>query len=524
MMRVLYAEDDPQIAELVRLNFARHSAACTLDIVDSGRRCLTAMESGAYSVLMVDLVMPDLNGLQVLGELTARNDRTPVIMVSGHGQHELAVRALRAGAADCIDKNSADFRRIPEIVQRLHARRKPPVTSTARPTANHRVLLIDPSESDCRDTIHFVATHAPRLRVVPGSLADVTRVVAGERTFDAVVLGAHLDQSTQLDVLRQLRACERKMPVVVVAHTGHTESTIAAFKLGAHDYLLAGPDCLTELVFSLNNALQRADTERLNAQLTDELATLNRSLSDQVAVRTCELEHEVVVRREAEQRAEETSVRLRALSSRLLRVQEDERRALAQELHDQIGQLLTGLRFQLEAARVAAPSPPLNDALGVTSELLRGVRELSLQLRPRLLDDLGLKPALEWQTRLFQHQTGIIIELELTLPAHRLGAELETTVFRMVQEALTNVARHSGAKNAVVTVSADDTSLQVEIADRGRGFATAEALGRHDSLGLAGLAERVRLAGGTFDLFSQSGQGTRLHAEFPLVTVAHSSP
>jgi signal transduction histidine kinase len=524
MMRVLYAEDDPQVAELVRLNFARHHADCTLDVVDSGRGCLAAMESGAYSVLMVDLVMPDLNGLQVLGALHARNDPTPVVVVSGHGQHELAVRALRAGAADCIDKNSPEFRRIPEIVQRLHTRRKTRGDAAPRAPRDHRLLLIEPVDDECRTIIQFLADHAPRLRVVPGSTADVARLVAGEWAFDAVVLGAHVERGAQLDALRQLRASDAKIPVVVMAQSGDTEATIAAFKLGAHDYLLAGPDCLTELVFSINNALQRADTERLNARLTDELATLNRSLADQVAVRTRELEHEIVVRREAEQRAEETSARLRALSSRLLQVQEDERRALAQELHDQIGQLLTGLKFQLEAAQVTAPSPPLHDALGVTSELLRGVRELSLQLRPRLLDDLGLKPALEWQTQLFQHQTGIEVELELTLPAHRQSTELETTVFRMVQEALTNVARHSGAKSVAVTVSADDTALHVEIADRGRGFSTTEAMGRHDSLGLAGLAERVRLTGGTFDLFSQAGQGTRLHAEFPLAATAPISP
>jgi signal transduction histidine kinase len=86
----------------------------------------------------------------------------------------------------------------------------------------------------------------------------------------------------------------------------------------------------------------------------------------------------------------------------------------------------------------------------------------------------------------------------------------------MAQEALTNVARHSGARAAVVTVTADDSALQVEISDRGRGFDASAALARRDSLGLAGLAERVRLAGGEFEIFSQPGQGTRLHAEFPL--------
>ena len=137
-------------------------------------------------------------------------------------------------------------------------------------------------------------------------------------------------------------------------------------------------------------------------------------------------------------------------------------------------------------------------------------------LRPSMLDDLGLKPALEWQAQLFQKQTGIAVELELSLPATRLNPELETTIFRMVQEALTNVARHSGAQAAVVTVTADEAALQVEISDRGRGFDATAAQTRSDSLGLAGMAERVRLAGGHLHLASVPGEGTRLHAEFPL--------
>src|SRR5690606_19667882 len=107
-------------------------------------------------------------------------------------------------------------------------------------------------------------------------------------------------------------------------------------------------------------------------------------------------------------------------------------------------------------------------------------------------------------------------ELDLALPEQRLPAVLETTTYRIVQEALTNIARHSGAPTAVVTVAADDRALHVEISDRGRGFDTAAALAKHNSIGLAGVAERVNLAGGTLELYSQPDQGTRIHAEFPL--------
>lgn len=522
MIRVLYAEDDPQIAEMVELYFHRHGADCTLEVVDSGRRCLAAMEQGGHDVLLLDLMMPDLDGLQVLGELTARRDPTPVIMVSGQGQHELAVRALRAGAVDCIDKNSPDFRRIPEIALHAHARhlRRHQAAPATTGTKDYRVLFVDPDPTERSAAGMFFAASAHRLHLTAGELDTLEKFLRNEAQFDAVVLGPNLEAIPMLDALRHLRAHDEDVPVIVISGLDDGGTTIAAFKLGAHDYLLHRPGCMAELVFSLHNALKRADTDRLNAKLSSELAELNRSLADQVAARTRDLEAEVGVRRDAEHRAEENAARLQALSTQLLRVQEAERRSLAQELHDQIGQLLTGLRFQLEAARTDHASPSIGEALTLTDELLRSVRALTLQLRPRMLDDLGLQPALEWQTKLFHHQTGIAVELELTLPAARLSSDLETVVFRMVQEALTNVARHSGATTAFVTVSADDSALQVEIADRGRGCDAAAAVARRDSLGLAGMAERVRLAGGRFELFSAPGQGTRLHAEFALAAAA----
>ena len=515
MTRVLYAEDDPQVAQLVQTYFARNVPEWTLDIAPGGCDCLTAMERGGYDLLLLDLMMPDLDGLQVLGELTARRDPTPVIMVSAQGQHELAVRALRAGADDCIDKISPDFRRIHEIVASTLARhhRRARVVPSATSLREHRVLFLDPDEAERQAAKIFFQNSAPRLQLTAEAPHALVDFLAGKTNFDAVVLGAHWESVAMLDALRHLRTRKDDVPVIVVAPSAPGETAVAAFRLGAHDYLFHGPGWLTELVFSLNQALKLADTARLNAQLTDELAALNRSLADQVAARTRELENEVLVRRDAERRAQ-------AVSTRLLRVQEDERRALAQELHDQIGQLLTGLRFQLEAARGGAP---LDSALALTDDLLKSVRALTLQLRPRMLDDLGLQPALDWQTKLFSRQTGIAIELELLLPSTRLPAELEITAYRVVQEALTNVARHSGATAAVVTVTASDTELHVEIADRGRGFDAAAALARHDSLGLAGLAERVRLAGGQLEIISQPNQGTRLHAEFPL-TASPANP
>ena len=512
MIRVLYAEDDPNVAAVVRSYFGHFGPDIDLEIVPDGRTCLERMAKGGYDVLLLDLVLPDINGLQILGELAQRADPTPVVMASGMGQTDLAVRALRAGAVDCVDKTSPQFHQIVDIVKRVHARHlekkfNQAPTAPADAPQRHRVLLVEVSGITRRALEDFFQTHATHIELTgDASPGAFERLLAGHAEADAVLIGPTPGALSSLDTLRQLRSHRAKVPAIIIAARADGETAVAAFKLGAQDYILQKPDYFTDLVFSLNNILRRTDTERSNEQLTRELAALNRSLEAQVRTRTGELQ---------------------ALSMRILRVQEDERRTISRELHDHLGQMLTGLRFQLEAVRRDAPAPlqpALAETLGTSDEILRYLREMTQQLRPRVLDDLGLAPALEWHLNLFQRQTGITVTLDASLPPGRLPGDLETTVFRVVQEALTNVARHAGTTTANVTVITDPNKLIVEITDRGRGFDPAAVQARRDSLGLTGLCERVIIAGGRTEIFSRVGQGTRIHAEFPLSLVPRPTP
>ncbi len=525
MISVLYAEDEPLIASVMRSYLNRFAPECTLEVVPTGRECLARMQEGGFDVLILDLMLPDIDGLHILGELAGRGDPTPVIMVSGHGQTELAVRALRAGAVDCIDKSTGQFLQLPEIIKRVHARHTveqsshPPIPVPVR-TEQYRVMVIEDSAAIRTSLVDFFQSNAPQLAVTAAPTAsEFDRLLVEEKPFDAVIVGPAPAGLEALDVLRQLRSRAAETPVLMISAQSDGETAIAAFKLGAQDFILLKENYLPEVVFSINNILRHADTERRNAQLSRELAELNRSLEAQVAARTGELQAEVRVRQQAEHRAEEHAGRLQTLSKRLIKIQEDERRAIARELHDQVGQMLTGLKFQLEAA-VQGAVPPLRErlaeSLGIATDLLRHVRELTQQFRPRILDDLGLRPALEWHVDLFQRQTGIKVELEVSMPAQRQPVELETAVFRVVQEALTNVARHSGCTTASVTVTTGDRKILAEITDRGRGFDLDTVLASRDSIGLTGLSERVNLAGGQLEIFSRAGQGTRIHAEFPL--------
>lgn len=509
MMHVLYAEDDPNVSTIVRTYFEHFAPGSTLEIVPNGRACLDRMAQGGVDVLILDLVLPDIDGLHILGELAMRGDPTPVVMASGHGQNELAVRALRAGAVDCVDKTSPQFLQLVEIVKRVHARHQESLREAVPQPVKlrHRVLLIEGSVSLRRVIADFLSQHAQQIDLLTAATPPELELFFKEdANADAVLIGPTPGSTSQLEVLRLVHSHAGHLPVVILSSRSDGETAIAAFKLGAQDYILQKPDYLTEVVFSLGHIMRRADMKVRNTQLTRELETLNRSLEAQVTARTAELQ---------------------ALSMRLLRVQEEERRAIARELHDQVGQMLTGLKFQLEAAAVVATDPAkgmLTESLALASDLMRHVRELTQQYRPRILDDLGLQPALEWHVSLFQRQSNLQVALEVTLPAHRLPPELETVVFRTVQEALTNAARHAGTGAVAVTVTCGQGKLITEVTDRGCGFDVDAQLASRDSIGLIGLRERAALVGGRVEYYSRPGQGTRILAEFPLPVPPRPAP
>jgi signal transduction histidine kinase len=510
MIRALYAEDDPNVAGIVRSYIEHFAPDWQLEIVPNGMECLSRMAIGGYDILLLDLVLPDTDGLHILGELARRNDTTPVVMVTGHGQTELAVRALRAGAADCVDKTSPQFLQLVDIVKRVQERhaedkRRP---ATAPLPGHHPVMLIEGSATVAGDIREFFAAHAPQFDLsVAATAAETDKFFAAGAPAHAIIIGPNPPNTKPLEVLRRVHSHAAQVPALIVSSRSDGETAVAAFKLGAQDFILQKSDYHTELVFSLNSMLRRAETERQNARLTRELETLNRSLEAQVIQRTSELQ---------------------ALSLRLLRIQEDERRAIARELHDEIGQLLTGLKFQLESARKAADEPlraQIAEAYTTAASLLEHVRTLTQQFRPRVLDDLGLQPALEWHAKQFAKQTGIEVALDVSLPPGRLPGELETVAYRIIQEALTNAARHAQAKSVSITAATtEDKKLIVEISDRGRGFDVTRALARTDSLGLAGLRERVNLAGGHIEIYSRPGEGTRISVEFPLHTGDTQTP
>lgn len=217
------------------------------------------------------------------------------------------------------------------------------------------------------------------------------------------------------------------------------------------------------------------------------------------------------------------SAESRRLASQVVLAQEAERKRLSRELHDEIGQALTAVSFNLQAYQQSVGDPTikahLQDSLSIIESTLHQVRDLALDLHPTILDDLGLVAALQWYVSRLAERAGLTIELVADPLETSLPADINTTCFRIVQEALTNILRHARAKTVVVELRRHTVELELVIRDDGIGFdvqAAREHSARGTSLGLLGMQERVLLLKGQLRVKSAPGVGTEIRARFPL--------
>ena len=212
---------------------------------------------------------------------------------------------------------------------------------------------------------------------------------------------------------------------------------------------------------------------------------------------------------------------LARLSSQLMQAQEDERRRIARELHDEVGQALTALKLELAIAEGIAGAGEagsrLAEARAITDRALHSVRDMSQLLHPSMLDDLGLPDTATWYLRGFSRRTGITSELVVERLERRLQPEIESCTYRIIQEAVTNVAKHANASLCRVEIKRTADSLHIAIEDDGKGFDQAvEATQGSRGLGLVGVRERVARLGGTLRLETKPGSGTRLLVDLPV--------
>ncbi|HEY2546910.1 MAG TPA: sensor histidine kinase [Candidatus Acidoferrum sp.] len=222
------------------------------------------------------------------------------------------------------------------------------------------------------------------------------------------------------------------------------------------------------------------------------------------------------------QALDRSRLELEGLSARMVEAQEEERRSISRELHDEVGQSLGALLVEVgQLSKLVPPDDYVTQAQithikSVAESAVKSIRDIALLLRPPMLDDLGLVPALEWQAREISRRSDMEVEVQAEVQSENvsenLGDETKVTIYRLVQEALNNAATHASAKNAKVTITQNSDKITVQVTDDGHGFDPA----RHRGMGVLGMEERVRRLSGTFTIDSEPGKGTTVKAELPL--------
>ncbi len=351
------------------------------------------------------------------------------------------------------------------------------------------ILLLEDSAHDAELIIHELRKVELKFvsrRVQTGS--ELLRLIA-EFKPELILADYMLPQFNGAEALAMAQEHCPDTPVIIISGAVGEETAVELLTHGATDFVLK--DRLERLAPAVHRALQ--------------------SVADRNA------------QRQAEAIRKEYSGKLQALSRRLVEVQETERRNIARELHDEIGQSLTAIQLNLQeillSRGIDALKPRLQASLMVVERMLEQVQDISLNLRPSILDDLGLEPALRWYTERQATLVGLQAAFHMDVLKQRLDSVIETECFRVAQEALTNVVRHARATAVTVELRQVDALLHLRVTDDGIGFDVARVRDkaiRGASLGLLSMAERATLAGGGLEFTSTAKTGTEVHAWFPL--------
>ncbi len=297
--------------------------------------------------------------------------------------------------------------------------------------------------------------------------------------FDAVLADNALPQYSSIEALRIIKEKNPHVAFILVTGTVSEEFAVHIIQEGADDYILKTN--LTRLPAALQKAIEKKRIERENEEAGVEMKKLNEEL--------------------------------RLVSAHLEKVREEEQSRIAREVHDQLGQLLTGLKLNLiwiidnfkKSSSQKLIAERLNEMLSITDDAMITVRKIAYDLRPAVLDDLGLIEALDWHGKQFSKQSGIKVYFKHPKKEPGFDPSISIGLFRIYQEALTNVARHANASNVTVSFEVSPDQILLSVQDDGNGFDTAD---KKKTLGLIGMKERAAIIGGQLEIESTPGQGT----------------
>lgn len=373
---------------------------------------------------------------------------------------------------------------------------------------DYNILIVDDTPLNLGVIVNYLESYGFGIRIARSGETAIKRVRYAPP--DLILLDILMTGLDGFETCRRLKAIKaaKDIPIIFMTSLTNVEDKVKGFEAGAVDYVTKP--------LNQEEVLARVKTHLRLRDLTLSLREKNKLLETSSQVERDRLFEAINQQRE----------QLRALNQKLTEIQEAERKQLARELHDEMGQSLTAISINLAA--IAQDLPPtrsnnlldrLNESKMLADQTLEQIRELSFNLRPSMLDELGLVPTLHWYIKRYEKRVSTSVALEVSGLKERLPADIETALYRIFQEALTNVARHARATHVHLQLRCRGSSVIAEIRDDGRGFDMTQVLDQempNKGTGLLGMRERTVLLGGIFKIHSEPRMGTQVSIEIPL--------
>ncbi len=486
-LRLLQIEDSVNDAELMLCQIREAGFAVESRRVESGDELLAALTECSWDVVLSDYNLPRFNAEEALAIVRAKCDDLPLIVVSGCIGEETAVTMMRQGANDYLMKDNLT-RLVPAIERELGdavARRQRRLAEEA-------------------------------LRAKDKLLHDITFAI-GEGIVVVDQMGRIMFMNPKAENLlgwSEMELFGRNVDEVFYGQPGSADNITQAQK--EYSQVMS--------VVHAGSIYRNDDTQfqRKGGTMFQVAFVTTPIVTDGKVVASVTAFQDISQRKAVEMELSESRRQLRDLSAFLQTVREEERAYLARELHDELGQMLTVFEMDLHwmRAQFTPQQTALIQKVNTLTELvnvsMNAVHRIAADLRPWLLDDLGLGAAIEWQLEQFRERSGMMVVLSLVPEEIIVEEPLATAIFRIVQEALTNVVRHAGANQVEVSLCRQAETLALKIKDNGRGM-VADYKPQRNSYGLIGMRERVYNLGGRFHMDSALGEGTVIEINFPVI-------
>ena len=471
-LQLLLCEDDETDAALVIRQLEKDDFEVEWKCVDNAEALTVALMEKNWDIILSDFNIPGFGGVQALSIVNQSGIEVPFILVSGAIGEETAVEMMRRGASDYLMKGS--LQRLGEAVKR-----------------------------EIED-----------FRIKKAKREAESIIKANEEKYRAVI-----DHSLYAIFLAQPGGCIEEANPAATEMFGYT---VDEFRKQTRDTLFDSSDedfkqnlIVREIKGSVKGEFTgiRKNGERFPCEITSALFfDIN---GNQVS---CSMVADISARRNAEQQLRNTLEEMQQLSMHLKDAREDERKFIAREIHDEVGQLATGIQMQLYLLKLKSPDiteagmEKINRSMELSDMMISSIRRIATSIRPVALDERGLNDALKWQCEQLQENHQITCCFTSDFEDSRLSPEAKTEFFRICQESMTNVLRHAQASQVAVTIKEEQGTINLSITDNGKGFDTQQ---KTTHLGLIGIRERAHSLQGELKLTTAPGKGTSIQVIVP---------